>query len=199
MSEESLKALLGTVEEPESEEYDEIYPDEIAFKRYDFIDLINSVGTPDFKAHYQNILNNDYNIDDRRELARDLVDKVEEVYEIELHLPEVPTPNEIASIFKFVKFIEYEYVDFIADVWKFMNIDLRSDIRDFCLSNADRILLVIDEQIESHFLPQIISDFLRTYNKDNMISLFVNLTEKSKMMIEAKIREGELKNGSFSD
>jgi len=193
MSEEGLKALLGTVEEEESEEYYDEYPEEIAFKRYDFIELLNAVGTPDFKSMYQNILNTDFSVLDRRILAREIVDRIEEVYDIVLYLPEEPDPQEVASIFKFIKFIEFDYIDFIADIWKFMNVDLRTDIRDFCISNSDRIISVIDEQIETHFLPQIISEFLRTYNKDDMISLFINLTEKSRMLIEAKIREGELK------
>lgn len=201
MSEEGLMALLGVIEEPESEYYDEMgdLHEEgapgIASKNYDFAEFLNSIGTREFKIMYMSIMNNVYSIDDRRNLAREVLEKIKEVYNIDLDFSHVPTMKEVAGIFKFLKFLEYEYINFISDVWKFMDIDLRSDIRDFCFNNGDKIIKIIDEQIETHFLPEIISNFLRTYNKEDMVSLFIEWTEKAKMMIFLRMREEELENG----
>ena len=116
-------------------------------------------------------------------LARDVVERIKEVYDIDLILSDTPTLKETTDIFKFLKFIEFEYINFMADVWKFLKVNLRSDIRDFCIQNSDKIIKIIEEQIETHFLPELVVNFLRTYNKEDMINLFIKLTEKSRMMI----------------
>lgn len=189
--EEDLKALSG-IAELESEEGDEVDLIRRASNKYDFIQLVNSIGTLDFKSIYENIMNNEYSIEERYNLAVEILDKIQDVYGIELTLSNTPSLHEIVSVFKFIKFLEYDYISFIADIWKFLNVNLRSDIRTFCITNADQIMKVIDEQIETHFLPEIISNFLRTYNKEDMIRLFIELTEKSKMRIVLKIKEEEI-------
>lgn len=189
--EEDIKAL-SEIEEFESEEIEEVDLIRRASNNYDFIQLVNSIGTPEFKPIYENIMNNEYSIIERHNLAIEILDKVKDVYNIELTLSNTPSVQEIADVFKFIKFLEYGYVSFIADVWKFMNVDLRSDIRIFCIANTEKIMKMIDEQIKTHFLPEIISNFLRTYNKGDMINLFIKLTEKVKMMIVLKIEEEEL-------
>ena len=189
MSEEGIKALLGTVEEPESEEYSEINIfeerdiDEVAGDRYDFIDLINSIGTPEFKPLYMLFKGEIYSLDKRRNLAREILDKLNEIYEIEYTLSADAIEDDVNDVFDFVEFLEYDYVGFISDVWKFMDVDLRSDIRSFCMRNADKILKVIEDQLETHYLSSLITLFLRTYNKDGLIMLFIKMTETAKMLI----------------
>jgi hypothetical protein len=175
--EEDLKALSG-IAELESEEGDEVDLIRRASNKYDFIQLVNSIGTLDFKSIYENIMNNEYSIEERYNLAVEILDKIQDVYGIELTLSNTPSLHEIVSVFKFIKFLEYDYISFIADIWKF--------------TNADQIMKVVDEQIETHFLSEIISNFLRTYNKEDMIRLFIELTEKSKMRVVLKIEEEEI-------
>ena len=78
MSDEGLKALLGSIEEPESEEYE--YKDhyEEGLKNYDFIELINSIGTEDFESIYKMVTNQELSMDDMRRLARDILEKINE-------------------------------------------------------------------------------------------------------------------------
>jgi len=187
--------VLHTTHELESEEHEEEDIIRRASNSYDFVQLINSIGTSEFQAVFSNIVQNDYSNTERRDLSVEMLEKVKEEYGIELTLSNTPTMEEIVDVLKFVKFLEFEYINFIADIWKFMNVNLRSNIRLFCMANSDRIIKILDEQIETHFLPKMVSEFLRTYNKSDMINLFIRLTEKSKMLIVLRIEEEKLKNG----
>lgn len=195
MSEEGIKALLGTIEEPESEEYEEknifekLDSEDIAHERYDFIDLLNTIGTPKFKIHYQLFNDETYTFAKKRDFAREILEKINQVYEIEYTLSDQPTTEEVDDVYKFLEFIEYDYLNFISDVWKFMDVDLRSDIRTFCMRNGDKIMEIIDDQIDSHYLSPLITTFLRTYNKDDLLMLFIKMTEKAKMLIVLKNEE----------
>ena len=183
MSEDGLKILTGTIEEPENEYYEDVDVHEDAFKKYDLINFLDSIGTSEFKNIYMMLSTVNFTPVEKTILARDVVERIKEVYDIDLILSDTPTLKETTDIFKFLKFIEFEYINFMADVWKFLKVNLRSDIRDFCIQNSDKIIKIIEEQIETHFLPELVVNFLRTYNKEDMINLFIKLTEKSRMMI----------------
>ncbi len=195
MSEEGIKALLGTIEEPESEEYSEkdIFEkkdaEETAFERYDFIDLLNCIGKPEFKNEYMLFNDEKYIFEKRRNFAREILEKINDVYDIEYTLTDQPSTEDVDNVFKFLEFLEYDYINFISDVWKFMDVDLRSDIRDFCMRNAEKIIKIIDDQIDSHYLSPLIAIFLRTYNKDDMIMMFIKMTENARMLIVLKNTE----------
>jgi len=191
MSEEGIKTLLGTLEEPESEEYEElnIDPEDLAFERYDFIEVLNSINTPDFKSVYKVFTTTKYPIETRRNMAREILEKINQIYDIEFNLSYDAIESDVDDVFRFLEFLEYDYIGFIADVWKFMNVNLRSDIRDFCIRNSDTIIKVIEGQIETHYLSPLISTFLGTYNKDELISMFIKMTENSRILIIMKNEE----------
>ncbi len=192
MSDEGLKALLGSIEEPESEEYE--YKDhyEAGLKNYDFIETINAIGTEEFETIYKMIMSIEPSIDDLRNLAREILEKINELYEIEIELPRDPLREEVDGIFRFLEFLEYDYIPFFAHVWKVLGIDLRTPIRDYCYKNGNKIIDTIEDQLDSHFLHPLVVDFLRTNNKDDMVKLFVELTEKSKMLIVVEIERERL-------
>lgn len=193
MSDEALKALLGSIEEPESEEY--LYKDHYkdGLKNYDFINLINSIGTKDFESIYKMVTNQEFSMDDSRSLARDILEKIHEVYDIEMELSKDTLREEVDGVFRFIEFLEYEYIVFFSHIWTILNYDLRLPIVKYCNENSEKIIEVLDDQIESHFLHPLIADFLRTNNKDNMIELFIRLTEKSKMLIVVEIEREKMK------
>ena len=64
------------------------------------------------------------------------------------------------------------------DIWKYLKPDSNSfQLENFCEHNIPKILKEVEEQLETHYFPETITDFLRTYNKENFINWFC---EKSK-------------------
>ncbi|MCK5607709.1 hypothetical protein KAR91_37840 [Candidatus Pacearchaeota archaeon] len=196
MSDEHLKAFLGSTYGRPEEEY---HPDEdlelIASKRYDHLNIITTIGTPEFEANYRMVIGEITDFTERRDLAREIIKKIWDIYEIEFHLPQEPSINEVNDIFKFLEFVEYNYINFVSDVWKFFDVNLRKiNIFEYCQLHGDRFIQVIEELVDSHFLPVLLSDFLRTYNKDDMIRMFTRMSEDSKMLIVLNIESEELQN-----
>ena len=94
------------------------------------------------------------------------------------------------DVYNFIKFLKFDYIDFLADVWKILGADLKDiDLEKFCKDNDDFIIEAIEYKLDSQNITGLISIFLRTYNKLDMIDFIISSTKKSRMEILMRIME----------
>jgi len=191
----NLKVLLGGIDhipEVDDEENEEMAED--AIKSYFMLEILNSIGKDNFKEIYYSMINDirQFPIEEQFNFCRSILDKIKEEYNFEFPRQiEVLTEDSVNQIYILLQFIEFNYIDFLAEVMKPYNFDFRKgNIRDFIESNYDKIER--DIEVISRNVPEIISEFLRTYNKEDLINWLVNRIEKSKMIILLNIKEGEM-------
>ena len=186
---ESLKVLLGnSIEEPEVD-YDDAmvasetgHPvEESALRQFYFVTVTDNMGKDDFKNNYLSVITiiKRFTTKEQQELAFSIIQKLPEKYDFEFSINfEYNNQDDINELYNFLEFVEFDNEKFIVNVWKLLkpNAD-RLKIENFCNINKSKILDEIEEQLESHYHSRLITDFLRTYNKENLIKWFC---EKSK-------------------
>lgn len=160
---------------------------------YDALELTDSIGTSEFKETYLNVINNlkAMPIVDQRRVCLKLLDKIKELYEYEIiPKPELEHQLNMNDVYDFIKFLEYDHIEYFADIWRYLKTDLKTiDIEKFGKASSDRIVAEIEDQLESHDYNELISQFLRTYYKYNLIDWFVRCSEKNRMLIYLRILE----------
>ena len=198
---ESLKVLLGnSIEEPEVD-YDDAkvqsetgYPvEESALQQFYYVTVTDNMGKPDFKSNYLSVINQikTYPPEEQRSLSLAILQKIPEVYDFEFSINFNPdSPYEIYELYLFLEFVEYNHEKFILDVWSNIKPDSKSiHIQNFCEQNQVKILKEIEEQLESHYYPRLIADFLRTYNKDELVEWFCEKSKNLYTSILLNLRE----------
>jgi len=158
-----------------------------ASTEYDGMELVNAIDTEEFKSIYILTINKlkQTSIMDQRRLCLGILAKVKKVYDFEF-LPHPALDNQIQmnDVYDLLKFLNYDYTSFFGDVWRYLNADLRKiNLESFCNINADKIINEIEEQLKSRDMSEMVSLFLRTYNKEDLIKWFIRSTEKQKMLI----------------
>ena len=194
---DNLLVLAGSsLQLPEQDNPDQLQLSNEASIEYDGIELVDSIGTPLFKETYMLVINDlkAQEIVDQRRLCLGILEKVKEVYDYEfLPHPELDNQIDMNNVYDLIKFLNYEYIDFFGDVWRYLGTDLKkTNIKQFCEKNSDKIIIELEDQLNSRDLSEMVSLFLRTYNKDNLIDWFIRSTEKTKMLIYLRILEEKL-------
>ncbi len=184
---------LDEVDDEEESNLDYMIPE--AEIDADFIDIINHLGTEEFKFIFLNLINeiNSLDFERQRELCQKLNDKVTEIYNFEF-TPSLTFDNieDINNFLKFIEFLEYEYIDIIAKIITDLDFDLlKKDVDKFLLLNFDKINIMINNLIKNEN-NELISIFLRTNTKEGLITFLKSKLEKDKMLIVLKSLEGEL-------
>ena len=159
----------------------------------DFVDIINHLGTEEFKFIFLNLINEitSLSLERQRELCQKLENKVLEIYDFEFS-PTITFDNIdiIKNFLRFIEFLEFDYIDFLANIIHGLDFDLlRKDLTKFLDLNFDKMSLKINTYDKEN---EIISLFLRTNNKDGLLSFIKNGLEKDKMLVILKSLEGEL-------
>jgi hypothetical protein len=195
MEQDNLKILMGTIDplpEVDEEENDEM--GEQALKQYTMLEVLNAIGEENFKEIYYTMINDikQYPLEDQFAFCRAILARIMQVYNFEFPREiDLLTQESVQQIYILIEFIEFNNIDFLAELMKPYNFDFRKgDVRGFIETNYPRI----EGDIEriSRNIPEIISEFLRTYNKEDLIKWLVNRIEKSRMMVLLKMKEGEL-------
>lgn len=191
----NLKVLLGIVDplpEVDDEENEEMA--EEAIKSYFMLEVLNAIGEENFKEIYYAMINEiqQFPMEEQFNFCRSILDKIKEVYNFGFpNQIEILTPDSVSQIYILIQFIEFNNLDFLASLMKPYNFDFRKgNIRVFLEDNYDKIER--DIEILSRNVPGIISEFLRTYNKEDLINWLVNRIERSRMLVLLKIKEGEI-------
>lgn len=184
-----LKVLLGNSIELLEEDYDDAevesmtgYPvEETALMEYYFVSITNHIGEPSFKDEYLSVLPfvKTYLLKDQKVLCEAILKKIEEKHDYSPSvIVDVVSEEAIFNVLKLLEFIEYDHEEFIIDVWKFLKPDSNSfQIEKFCEQKGNEIVLEIEEQSGTRYMPELITNFLRTNNKENILDWFC---EKSK-------------------
>lgn len=199
MIEDNVKFLItSSTKLLDYEEDDDIQVENIKEKtneeQYESLLLIDSIGKNNFKEVYNDSINfiKSMPIDKQKILCSNILLKVEEEYGIFFMTNiDLNTKEDFDEVYLFLEFIEFNYIEFISNIWKFLDFDLRKDnVKQYCLNNSDKIIKEIDKQLETNFLQEIILDFLRTNIKSVIIDLFIKMTEKSKTEIRIFLEGG---------
>jgi len=192
---DNLKSLLSSnINLPEVEEDDDKNLNRKAEIQYVFLDVIDTIGNETFKPIYMNSIDfiKTTSLRSQRILCSKILEKVDEVYEIKfMENIDLNTLEDMEEVYKLVEFIEYDHVKFVADVWRFLNVNLlKIDIKKYCNDNSTKIIREIDDQLETHLLSKMISEFLRTNIKSVVVNVFAKMTEKSKIDILINVEGG---------
>lgn len=157
------------------------------------VDIIDHIGKQEFKTTYMVLKHDvfeDQPLSRKIRFVENVLEKISEVYDFEF--PEkidITDEVDIQEFMKFLEFLEYDNIDFLSNVWRFLEADLmKIDIKDFCFAIANKIIKETEQLLPSRDDPELISIFLRTYYKDGYISWFVKNTEQAKIdiIIETK-------------
>jgi hypothetical protein len=196
---EDLKVLLGnSIEEPEVD-YDDAevaselgHPvEEEALMEYFYITITHNIGRLDFQEEYLSVYPEvmRYPTEKKQLLAESILKQIKQVYDF------IPSKNvdtnseiEIDNVLKLIEFIEYNHVDFIIDVWTFLNPETNSfQVEKYCEQNTLNIISEIEEQLSSREFPWMIADFLRTYNKEDITAWFCEKSKRLRSSILLKL------------
>lgn len=199
MSEKSQKVFIAAMTElPEMDgDQDEL---EALFDKANFesstVDIRDSIGTAEFKETW--LVLKDYiqfeTVQLQQNFSEQTLYKISEVYDFEFSEKiSLEIQYDLNLYYEFLEFLEYDNVNFISQVWYFLDIKnlMKLDIEQFCNSNDDKIIKEIDEQLETHPQSKMIDLFLRTYYKEKMIKWFIKNSESSKVEITISILERE--------
>jgi hypothetical protein len=191
--------LLGkSIREPGRDYDDEIVNSEYgvpaaedALKLYYLQSITNSIGKEDFREEYLASVKYvmEYEVEDLRSFTETILEQITLVYDFEFpYKLDFNTKDQINELLKFLAFIEFDNEDFITTTWKYLNPDVNSlQIEKFCEQNADKIVLEIDEQVDSHDFSGMIAIFLRTYIKDKLVEWFCNRSKNLRTSILIKL------------
>lgn len=193
---DNIEILAGmSLPLPEQDDPDQNQLNDEASIEYDGMEVVSAIGQPDFKEIYTLFINDlkQQEIVDQRRLCLDILSKVKEVYDYSfLPFPNLDTQLDMNDVYDLIKFLNFDHVEFLADIWRYLKVDLKTiAIKKFCYENSDRIVSELEEQIKSRDLSRLVSLFLRTYIKDDLIDWFVDSTEKNRMLIYLRILEGD--------
>lgn len=200
MSERSQKTFIeAMVQYPEmddDERMDEFEDD--AIFRSSMVDLLDTLGQIDFKFVYPILIKDieTATFNNQKIFCQKMLERIEEVYDFTFaEKPDLTANEEIKRFLDFIKFLEYDNVIFLSFVWQYLNVDLLiTDIESFSMTNQNKIIKEVEEQLETHEQNELITTFLRTYYKSKFIEWFINQSEKNKTSIILEIleREGKL-------
>ena len=199
------KALLGSslpiYEVEEDEDRDVV---EQASLTYDMMNVVNSLGTDDFKNIYLCLMPHIYekSIDIQRSFCYELLNKVEEVYGYTFPINlDFNSDYSLSDFYKFLEFLEFDYMDFLGKLWKLLPTNnLKTiNIASTCELNSSLIISKVDEVVKNNIFPKLVSLFLRTYMKEDLISFIIEKTTKDRMLIYLRMNEEKQQIGKNYD
>jgi len=166
-------------------------------REYSYLEILENIGKDEFKNIYLNeiIYIKQTILEDQIIFCRRVLEKILEIYNFEfMENINIFEQIDCDNIYIYLEFLEFNHIDFLSFVWNFMGVDLKSiNINSFCKQNSVLIEKAILEQIDTHLNTWMISEFLRTYNKDDLLEWFVRISQKSRMLVVLKISENKEK------
>ena len=192
------KALLGgslPLYEVE-EDFDRDITEEASLK-YDMMSVISAIGTDDFKSTYVVLMSHiaEQSIEIQRPFCYELATKVEQIYRYDFPVNlDFIGEYSVSDFYKFLEFLEFDYIDFLSKLWKLLPVSLKTiDIASYCNSEYKLVISRVEQVVQSEIFSKLVSIFLRTYMKEDMIKFIIEKSSKDRMLIFLKIQEGEQK------
>lgn len=158
----------------------------------DLTTIINYFGTEEFKGLYLNLYNEirSFELENQRELCEKLISKISDNYDFEFYpMLTFDNENDTGEFFKFIEFLEYDYIDFLSEIISGLDLELlKKDINEFLTLNWNQLSL----RINSYQTNEIISKFLRTNIKSGLYEFIRSRLEKDKMLVILNSLEREM-------
>lgn len=181
------------------EDFDRDLAGEASLK-YDLLNIINAIGTDNFKQVYlSSIQSVQEELEGFPEIQEafftELSEKIKQVYNFEFPVKlDFSNKGVVKDFYEFVEFLEFNYIEFLAKLWSFLNVDLRSlDIDSFCRDHPNLVTKEVDEIVDIGSFNQLVAVFLRTYTKEDLVTFVIKKTTKDRMLIILTIKEGDQK------
>jgi hypothetical protein len=192
MSEKSQEVLLSVMVEPPEMDADEFEIEQRfdkAIYESSKVDIREHIGHEDFKYVWL-VSRNDIKFNSiKRQIifSEQILDKISEVYDFTFSATiTTETQYEVDEFYQFLEFVEFNNVSFLTYVWKFLNTEsiLNLDIEKYCKANANKIIKEVEEQVDVHPQPKLITAFLSSFYKEAFISWFIKNTKQSLVDIQ---------------
>jgi hypothetical protein len=196
------KILLGNSIPLPEEDLDDAYVEseygkpveEEALKEYYFITITDNIGREDFKENYLAVINQiirNYDVRKQQMLCEAIMHQVKQVYDYLSPVNvDINSDEDVTNILNFIQFIEYDHEEFILGIWEYLKPETNlKSFQNYCEQNGNKIISEIEEQLDTKAFPKLIANFLRTYNKDDMIQWFCDRSERLNTAILLRIRE----------
>jgi|GEM_PF-5090443 hypothetical protein len=195
IGEENIKTLIKQSSPTlEIEEDDDKNLVEMSSNEYDNNNLLDSIGKENFKEVYSNcfIFIKQYKLEDKLELSRKIIQKVQEVYNFNfVNLIDCTSESDFDKLLQFLEWLEYDNVEFFTDLLINLNIDFKTKfVKEFFLNIWNKIEIFIFEKYKYNNYFQ--RKFLQENNKENIIDFcFKNMQKNKTLIIEEIIKKGE--------
>lgn len=197
MNEQSLKTLIGLsipVAEVEDDLDDDFLPDK-AIAQYDFMNILNAIGTNDFKDIYsafkEVVILQPH--DTQLDFCRDIIDKIQDVYNFYFIVVVDFDYEEPIDIYKFIEWLEYDNDEFLFNLFDGLVKDINNiEMNQFVIDNWQ----VIEHKMLSIPMENKFKiEFIRTNNKENIINFIVSNVAKNKNLIRERFYTKGESNG----
>jgi hypothetical protein len=188
----SEKIICGdSIEIDEIDDEEQITQKEISYK-YDMQNIIDSINTEEFKILWDSSILKirSENIDIQRRFLYNIFDKINNEYSIDLNtyinLYEI---NNFENIYELVYFIEVGIINFLGVFLSSVNLEINKlkniDFKKLCDDHFNFIdkYILFTLKNPDYLKNKILSKFLLTYNKDEIIKWFENKFMKNKIDI----------------
>ena len=181
---DNSKIILNSLPIPEDD--DDFFTDDILEKNfivYDCQELIDSVGTSEFKSFYLNVIDDIKKLDikKQKDLCRQLLSKTREIYKFDFfNTTTFDSMDEIESFYPFIEFIEFDNVEFVTEVIKIFNIDVKT----FNLSKIENIDIINNILIPDNLFIKIL---ISTIDVETFKILLIDMYDKNKQEIDNNI------------
>ena len=153
----------------------------------DCVDLLEHIGKEEFKNIYLNVILNlkQQPLEKQITLCNNILLKVEQVHQFtfmkKLH---IASRSDISKVYKLIEFIEFNNLRLLVELLYGLIEDIRNvDMKKFYEDNW----ITIQNRLQSIMSSELVVEFIRTNNKENLISFLSNATEKKRIEITGSL------------
>lgn len=143
------------------------------FSVYIIQEIKDSIGTNEFKYTFENLFDDLVSLDLKKQIqfCREVIQRITEVYQLvffeEMYILD---EQDVSSFYDFLKYIEYECIDFINYIWDNVGngINFPLDLDDYYLSVQKKVFEIIFEY-KTEKNSEILINLLRTNTRNSVI------------------------------
>jgi len=184
MERQAVFTLLGSLNvEPEIDEQDQQFDNNIeeASDIYTINTVIQGIGTPEFKANFENFYNDIVKMNsEKRNLFTSLtLTRVKDIYDFEFFQNTASETFDFLFFLFWLKWLEYDNVSFLSLVWKKLKKDpLRVDYSKISWKELQRCLLEVATMYNF-----FIQSFVLSSKKNVLIKWFITKSKNAALEI----------------
>src|SRR4030043_345591 len=155
---------------------------------YVCLEILKSIGTDDFKSIYTLLMpeTRGFPIHQYLSFCRDILSKIDEVYEFQFTNLLVENEEDCTEVLKFLEFLEYDHIDFLKDLFSKLGED------PIKIKNIDQFLETNKEKIDQFtntllYESKLVLEFLRIYTWDALKRYLNKIIEKDVVEVSIEL------------